>query len=70
MMPVFLDRSWMHFGNDVDMRPRNLAYFLREYTLPEIARFASQRVFRRQRFISPGDDPYDKRRCSKISFPH
>ena len=40
--------------------PRNLAYFLREYTLPEIARFASQRVFRRQRFISPGDDPYDK----------
>jgi SAM-dependent methyltransferase len=59
-MPVFLDRSWMHFGNDVDMRPRNLAYFLREYTLPEIARFASQRVFRRQRFISPGDDPYDK----------
>jgi SAM-dependent methyltransferase len=60
VMTVFFDRSWMHFGDDVDTRPRNLAYFLREYTLPEIARFAFQRVFRRKRFISPVDDPYDK----------
>ena len=60
VMPVFLDRSWMHFGDDVDMRPRNLGYLLREYTLPQIAKFAFQKVSRRQRSLSPGDDPYDK----------
>ncbi len=46
-MPSFLDKSWMHLGDEHDPNPYTLKK-LRAYPLPVLARAALKKVFRRR----------------------